>query len=203
MNEQTEISKLFSRTWWQTATIESVKQEIANGADVNTKDKYGKTGFNAACLYGADTEIIKFLIKSGTTIDLRKDFGSAVLFSCLSNKNLKTLDVLVNLGADVNTRNADGGTLFMTACSLKSKLELLNKMISLGADINAKDNYGCTPLIYACKKPDNAETIKALVALGADINACDNEGKTVYEYAEQYGQSSEILQFLGGKNRVA
>jgi len=162
MGEQTEISKLFSRTWWQTATIESVKQEIANGADVNAKDKYGKTGFNAACLYGASTEIIKFLIKSGTTIDLRKDFGSAVLFSCLSNKNLETLGVFVNLGADVNARNIDGQTLLMLACHLKAKSDVFSTLISLGADIHIKDNKGKTALFYAQEKKLSNEILNLL-----------------------------------------
>lgn len=50
--------------WWDTATVEDIKAELAKGADINVIDKYGWTPLITSVQYNKNIEIIKKLIKS-------------------------------------------------------------------------------------------------------------------------------------------
>jgi serine/threonine protein kinase len=168
---------------------------IANGADINAKNKNGSTALLLAVknqnyeivelliAKGADINardndnkrplmevdnlaIAKLLVSKGADINTRDNYGNTPLMTV---DNSEILKLLINHGADVNFKNKEGRTPLMSV-NISKIAELL---IEHGADVNAKDNYGNTPLITA-KDPG---IVKLLIDNGADVNARNNSSR--------------------------
>jgi ankyrin repeat protein len=75
---------------------------------------------------------------------------------------------LVNKGADLHAKDADGHTILMSAAS-GGNLELVKYLIDQGADVNAKDDHGATALRWAnmFMNPNSAEIVRYLQSHGA------------------------------------
>lgn len=56
--------------WWGNTTLEKVKKEISNGADVNIQDDYGWTPLMRA-VDGKKYNIVRFLINTGADISIK------------------------------------------------------------------------------------------------------------------------------------
>jgi hypothetical protein len=64
------------------ANIDSVKQALASGADINRQDKNGYTSLMWACAYCSDpdyAEVSKLLITEGADVNIRTNNGTTVL----------------------------------------------------------------------------------------------------------------------------
>jgi len=77
---------------------------------------------------------------------------------------LDIVKILIEAGADVNTKNFFGYTPLLWA-SIYNHKEVVNLLIEAGADINAKNNYGYTALIYASGN-NNKDIIDLLKDMG-------------------------------------
>ena len=118
-----QITSLFSaseagldfKTAQQTANLEAVTTLIQAGADVNVKDKYGKTPLHFAAQSSNNPKIVTILIKAGANVDARDQNGKTSLFFVRDN-NITV--ILIQAGADVNTHDKYGLTpLFEIAFS--------------------------------------------------------------------------------------
>ena len=63
------------------------------------------------------------------------------------------MNLLIEKGADVNTKDIGGNTILMKACILhnvlQNDLKNIELLIEKGVDVNAKNNRGNTALDYA------------------------------------------------------
>ena len=156
--------------WWKTATVEDVKTELANGADVNTEDKYGSPALMLAVIRNKNPEVIRTLVELGADVNARDMNGSTPLTQAASlNKNPEVIRALIELGADVNAK------------------DILNDATPLVLALSGP--FGVNP-----------EVIRTLVELGADVNTKDKYGKTALDIAKQQNASPEIIKLLTGKN---
>lgn len=106
---------------------------------------------------------------------------------------------LVNRGADVNAKSADGSTALMGAAA-EGGLEIIRLLIGRGARINDIDNAGQTALIRAAVD-GQAGAVEALVASGADVNIADRGGQTAVMKAliNGHGEIAALLMRRGAK----
>ena len=74
----------------EAGNIEAVKQQIANGADVNAKDKYGRTTLHAAAV-GGSKEVVELLIAKGADVNAKYEECATSLDWA---KNQETADLL-------------------------------------------------------------------------------------------------------------
>ena len=58
--------------------IEAVKQHLADGANVNTKDKYGWTPLHYSAGFGRK-EIVELLITAGADVNAKNEWGGTPL----------------------------------------------------------------------------------------------------------------------------
>ena len=98
-------NNLVSADWWKTATLDKVKAEIANGADVNAKDNEGLTALILAARMTNNPEVIKALIKAGADVNAKIESGgskggTALMVAAATNKNPEVAKVLIEAGAD-------------------------------------------------------------------------------------------------------
>lgn len=123
-----------------------------------------------------ESDIIKLYLKLG--IDVESDiFNSpnitrktnALLYSCRSGLN-ESIKVLLDHGADVNSRTFSKSTPLMMACANKSTtIDTIKLLIKCGADISNNSTNRCDALYFAVRY-HKIEIIKFLIDLGADIN---------------------------------
>ncbi len=119
--------------------------------------------------------------------------GRTLIYVAANNGNLAIVKLLLELGADVMSRNEDGKTPLHGAVlqqyeksddyvPLAPGAELTKLLVKKGADVNARDKKGMTPLHAAALRGCD-ESASFIIEKGADINARDNKGKTPLFYA--------------------
>jgi len=169
--------------------LKFIKLLIEKGADVNVKDKDGKTPLFYACKNKNGFEIAKLLIEKGADINIKGGYDEETLIKyALENENgSKIVKLLIEKGADVNVKyDYDKKTLLHTACKNKNGFENVKYLIEKGADVNVKDKDGKTSLFYACKNKNGFEIAKYLIQKGADVNVKDKDNNTLLMYASYY-----------------
>jgi len=83
---------LCDEDWWESASVETLQQELANGAGVNARDKDGLTPLHFAAAYGT-SEIIEVLIKAGADIRARDKNGKLPVDLAEGNDKVKDTDI--------------------------------------------------------------------------------------------------------------
>ena len=105
----------------------------------------------------------------------------------------KALKLLLDEGADINTRNTYGETPLHWAAEY-GKTEIAKLLLDSDADVNAKDKDDGTPLHCATKR-GYTEIVKLLLNGGADVNAKDEDGRIPLHWAA-YNGHTEIVKLL-------
>ena len=103
---------------------------------------------------------------------------------------------LIDGGADVNGKDANGTYPLMLACSYKDNDEMIKLLLDKGANPNIFGPNGETPLGLAAKYSLTA--VKMLVDKGADINARHEKGRTALWWAVKTEQK-EVIEYLKEK----
>ncbi len=90
--------------------IESVKQAIADGADVNAKGGMtGGTPLHYAAMFGRK-EIAELLIAKGADVNAKDEAGRTPLYEAAWQGRGEIAELLIAKGANVNAKNEDGKT---------------------------------------------------------------------------------------------
>ncbi len=117
------------------------------------------------------------------------------LSSCLSKSSttdiINALELLVNAGADVRTKNSRG----TEAIHVTNHLAITKYLISQKASVLAKNILGIEPIHYAAKKHDRFPILKYLIDQKASVSAQDSLGWTPLRYAIE-GGCLPIIQYL-------
>ncbi len=167
-----------------------VEALLAKGADVNAKDRHGKTPLHQLAEHpGDDALFIETIRAQGLD-------PSPFLW-----KGKEIAELLLTKGADVNAKDKDGNTPLHWAI-FHGHTGLANLLLDNGADVNARGKDGMTPLLYAFPSSatslERKDNVELLIAKGADVNARDNHGRgrTLQENAASMGESGivELLQ---------
>lgn len=157
---------------------------LEHGADVNIKDKSGKTALDYAkerfCYYNHTRLYMQSIGKADKADvtgelhllgdkyrDLYYDKAQAEQFLCQMQELLAT-------GADPNIPNIYGGPFIFQVIGKPYAEQAVPILLQYGVDINAKDDEGNTPLHCAC----NANVMRLLLDVGADVHAVNNSGET-------------------------
>jgi len=133
--------------------VELVKSLLEEGADVDSRDKTGRTALHIAASAG-HIDIVKLLLAKGARLDIRDNAGRAP----------------IHYGAE---------GLYGGANPQKWSVEMVRLLMDAGADINVQDDIGWTPLHYAARG-FKQYLIEVLVENGAAIDVVDNHGCTPF-----------------------
>ena len=107
--------------------------------------------------------IIYQLLNAGSPIDVRYDrliaglYGKTALVLAIEDYNFALVKSLIDHGANVNFRDADGSTALMRAIKCSGYepacMESAKLLIAKGANINVVDKFGRTAMWYAQASP--------------------------------------------------
>jgi cytohesin len=152
--------------------VDLAKSFIKSGHDVNDADENGVTALMCACKSGR-MELVKLLLNHGAKVNATDKTGSTpLLHACSAYMMVKRLvrrflsgkggmqssesqrvgfriaKLLIDKGADINARGADGITPLMMACQFGDH-HIVKLLLEKGVDIKAKDEDGDSAIQYA------------------------------------------------------
>lgn len=96
----TELKKL-------DANLNTIKELLSEGADINAQNDTGMTALMWASSWG-NGEVIEILLRGGTDVNLRKWDGSTALMYASADDHEEAVKTLLNHGASVDCRSANG-----------------------------------------------------------------------------------------------
>jgi len=156
----------------QQGNLNLLKVLKEKGADINIRDRDGKTPLSVASWNGYK-EIVKYLVKNGAYIN----YGlHPPLCEAAYSGETEILKILLENGGDVNFRDEEKRSPLHCA-AMGNQLKVIQLLMASGAKIESKDNYNNSPLHLAVHK-NKLEAVRLLLSQGAEIDAIDNDGKS-------------------------
>ena len=184
--------------------LAAIEKLVAQKADVNARDPYGRTPLHVAT-YARREGAIRALVKAGADLGLlENDRYDAVTIASVANDE-NTLHVLLSLGASARlTTSRYDGTALIAAAHLGHD-GVVKQLIAAGAPLNHVNNLHWTALIESIVLgdggPRHVATLQALVNAGANLQLADRNGNTPLKLAQarKYRKMVEILEKAGAK----
>lgn len=132
-----------------TGDVQTVRDLIDKGADVDAKEENGFTALMLASWHGY-SQIVQCLIGEGADVNIKTNEGLTALLSALEQSRYDIVKILVASGADVNAKGMDDRTPLMGE-AYRGNYFIVKLLLDAGADVQARDKYGNTALIWAEK----------------------------------------------------
>ncbi len=177
--------------------VETVRILVENGANADSMN----TALANSVFWGR-VAVVEFLLGKNLPLAAK---NRALIETIPAPYNAETtLTMMLDSGAAVDARDANGNTAFMLAVA-GAKMRLAQMLLAKGAEINAKNREGSTPLIEAVVHLRGGGTavefVKFLLANKADVNARNNRGETALVWAGRYQDAalSQLLKRAGAK----
>jgi len=142
---------------------------------------------------------VKSYLKDGGEVDSLGEYASTPLHCACREGNIKIIKVLIQYGADINSKNRYSTVypIFEVLASIKIEYPsaIVKLLIDNGADINVIDSFGNTILHYAIEK-ELIELIKLVVSLGGDINYTERYDKDTPLHYAYFQKNRNIIDYL-------
>lgn len=175
-------------------TIKNIRFMIAN--DINLYP-HGEDNLliKVACRYNFH-ELIPVLIEKGIDINAQGHEGKTALMRAIIADPIssKGIDMLVDLGADINLADDKGNNAFYYAAT--ESIAACFLLAKRGAEINHQNKEGASGVIQlfagGCR---DDKVLSFLIKVGADLEMTDNTGKNALIWAAYHGRTN-ILDFM-------
>jgi ankyrin repeat protein len=170
-----------------------------NPADVNARDRFGRTALHRAAERG-EVGRVRQLLDRGANIAARvrsdetmsSDWGNTPLHAAALSGRRDVVELLLSRGADVNAANDRGATPLHLAVEQPA---VAQKLLEAGAKRDAADARGRTPLHWAASG-SAYEGLALLLDKGAVTNVKDREGQTPLHLAAHAGNAAATAELL-------
>lgn len=150
----------------QTGNLNSVKELITKGENVNQQGSFGLTPLFAATQAG-HADIVKELLDNGAEVNstIASIGNFTPLMIAIQSNRVEIAKLLILRGANINARDERNVTPLMMATEI-GNIGLVKVLVEAGAEINAKDKENNTALKTATLKK-SFDIVEFLKAAGA------------------------------------
>ena len=175
--------------------MQVVKALLEAGARVTEVDNDGRVAVILAAQEG-HLAVVRMLIETaGTPLESRGHDGRTPLRAAAAADNcFELIRYLVQVGGDVNARDADGRTALYTL-AVEGQLEAAAWLLRAGADPMSTDAEGRTAL-HAAAWHGHRDVAALLLDHHVDPDACDVEGRTALQSAAWQGHTAVVTLLL-------
>ena len=143
--------------------LDVVKMLVEAGARARATDEDGDTCLDAAVWKG-HTEIVRYLVGlPEVDVNHLSAHNHTALHFAVQLSKTDLVQVLIDAGAEVETRSYQGGTPLYDACASGAP-EIVKMLVEAGAGVRATDNEGCTCL-HSAAYSGHIDTVRYLVGL--------------------------------------
>ena len=178
---------------------------LEHGADVNARVANGTTALKLAQMNKHD-ELARLLKQHGANgggvnnvvSKALGKLGYDDLIKVSREGDLEKVSVILDAGADVNTKDGDGWTSLLYAAN-KGYTEIAAVLLDHGANVNVKCPMGWSPL-YETARSGHTEMVALLLDRGAEVNIRDYANRTPLHAAVARGheETAALLRQHGG-----
>jgi hypothetical protein len=148
----------------------------------------------AQCAAEDKVEEITLFMAAGFSPDTKDKKGIPLLNISARNGHLKTLELLLRSGAQVNLIADDRGSTALFEGTMGRDKEMVKTLIEAGADANIRSKDGQSALVVAVGAGDE-EIVELLVKAGADPDIEDSIGVSARKYAALFKKSTMTALF--------
>ena len=127
-------------------------------------------------------EIVHEFLAAGMSINSRDDLGTPMLNIACRNDNFDFVQMIFELGADINAISEDRGYTAVMDAVWRGNEKITKYLISKGANLNTINKEGQNNLILAVGA-NRESLVKLLAENGADPDVKDMMGMSAYNYA--------------------
>lgn len=121
--------------------------------------------------------------------------GRTLLHLAAREGLLRVVRLLIQLGADLEARDAGSWTSLHLSCG-HGHSDIVDALLESGADVNCQDEHGWAPLHHAVAL-EYADVVALLLEKGADCGICTfQEGLTPLELAKYLDRDIQIIQMI-------
>lgn len=179
---------------------QAIRALCAHGADVGVQMQWtGATALHVVASRASGSTLpaqiaagaIKELVEAGA--DVNTPLGQETPLRMLTRaNNAAAVWVLLEAGAEVDARDAQGVTALHLASLIDGAGSLVQLLLEAGADVHARDADQSTPLHWAAGG-DNAAAIRLLAEAGADVDArTGQDNRSAIDKALMNGSAAAI-----------
>ncbi|KAJ5960108.1 ATPase inhibitor IATP mitochondria [Penicillium vulpinum] len=166
----------------QSGSVEVVQCLIESGADLNVRDREGRSLLHLAS--SNEVKTVKLLVEKGAKISAKDEQGETPLHLACWNGRVEAAAFLLDQGADIEARSSKGNTPLLrgilwetSVCRNLGPASVTSLLLERGADPRRGNDCNITPLHCATSKEDPGLG-KILLQHGADLEPRTTKGMT-------------------------
>lgn len=175
--------------------VDEIKRLIASGADLNARDRVGRTPAHIAA-FASNDDAVSALAKGGADMNALENGAYDVLTiaAVANDPALVSLAMALGNDADLITSVYDGTALI--AAAHLGHHEVVALLVAGGAPLDHVNNLGWTALMEAVVLGDGGNdhirTLQILVNAGADKSIPDRDGVSPLQHATLHGYTEMV-----------
>lgn len=182
------------------SSFEKLKLLVDRGANVNARSQLGHTPLMLAARPANSHGAVEFLLARGADVNATNFFGTTALMAAAAGGDAKSVQLLINRGANPNALPAfseegfvfGGGRSALMWAAFRGDAAIMKLLVDAGAAVNAEGGLG-TPLSQAAWA-DRTAAAHWLIEHGANVNQVSHmDGYTPLHWAASTESSDARL----------